>query len=307
MVVMLVLASLAAPASAATVLMKDGGRLEGAVVSSTADRVVLDTAQGRVSIDRAAIQSIDYAGVESAAPAAPASPVPAPPPSAAVRVPERRSFPLELPFDDRRQLFSVAFGLNDPLTRLSLQGTAGGGSAQGGDVGAAFGFQYLYSPTPRLAWGAEFDYADRGTTFSSDLLPRADSRVTGASLLLLGELKYSLAVRGPVRPYILLGAGAHRTSTTVDARPSDGFVWADSQSSEGRRLVDDSAVGAAATVRLGLDFGLFDPTTFGLEAGWTGLSSASYQATAAGRALGITGVKGPLSLFSFTARWGWGF
>ena len=56
-----------------------------------------------------------------------------------------------------------------------------------------------------------------------------------------------------------------------------------------------------------MDFGFADPFVFSVEAGWTGLASATYSATPQGRARGISGVTGPLNYFTFAGRWGFDF
>ena len=298
------LALAAGTAQAAIVYLKEGGRLEGAVVSSTDVEVVLDTAQGRVRIGMDRIRNIDYAQ------GAPSAPAPAAePPREEYRVVRRRRFaPAEEPaFEPPRQLLTFDFGLDTPLSGVGFNGTAGGGSGSNGGTGPAFGLQYIYESSSRVGWGLEFHDYERGAADSSNLLPSAETRVFGETLLLLGVVKCSLTDRGGVRPFALFGAGAHRTTTTIDAEPLPGFGWPDTRTGEARRLVDDSAVGFAASARLGLDFGFADPSVFSLEAGWTLLTSASYRATPQGQALGITGVTGPLNYFTFAGRWGFGF
>jgi opacity protein-like surface antigen len=297
---LLLVLSAAAASSAATVYLKEGGRLEGTVVRATGREVVLDTAQGRVSIDMAKVERIDYQKI--APPAAPPAVETRPPAYQPER--RRRWDPLSEP---RTQSLSLDFGLAAPLSSIDFSAIGGGGSANNGDVGPLIGFQYLYFTSPRVGWGLEFDYYDRSTTDSSGLVPNSFSRVFGDSVLLLGDVKYSLTDQGPVRPYVLLGAGAHRTTTTVDARPNDGFVWSDTLTNERRRLVDGSAWGAAFSARLGLDFGFADPGVFALEAGWTGLTNAGYQTTAQGRALGLADKPGTLNFFTLAGRWGWSF
>ena len=276
------LALSAGAAQAASVHLKDGGRLEGALVSSTDVEVVLDAAQGRVRIDMNRVRNIDYAPGDSPAPALP---------SAAAR----------------QHMLSFDFALDAPIRGVNLFGPDVGGSANKGVEGSAVGFQYLYFPTPRIGWGLEFDYFGRSAYDSPNLLASAESQAFADTSLLLGVAKYSLATRGPVRPFVVLGAGAHRTTITVDSHPAPGFVWSDTMTDETRRLVDSSVVGFAATARLGLDFKLFDPSVFSLEAGWTGLARASYQATPEGKALGIAGVTGALTYFTFSGRWGFDF
>lgn len=304
-IVTLLLASLAGAAQSAVVYLKGGGTMEGTVVSSTDRQVILNTAQGQVSIGLDRVERIDYAEGASPAPVASEPPLAQYPP-ARWRW-RRRIVENEASYGAPAQTLSFDFGVDAPLNDVSLSGTSGGDSASDGIAGPLFGVQYLYHPVPRLGWGLEFHYYDRSGTDSPDLLPSSDSHVFGDTLLLLGVMKCSLTDRGPVRPYVLLGLGGHRTTTTIDSHPSPGYAWSDTQTTETRRVVDDSALGLAASARLGLDFGFAGPFTFGVEAGWTGLTSATYQATAQGRALGISGVSGPLNYFTFAGRWGFDF
>lgn len=288
----LALALLASAADASVILLKDGSRVEGTIVSATAREIVVYTENGTVRLDSDRIQSIDYAG---AAPPAPASEEP------------RRAEPSDEDlFGPRSQSLSFDFGLAAPLNDVDFS-AAGGGRASNGDLGALFGFQYLKNVSARTALGAEFQYANRTWTDSPGLLPNADSRVSGDSLMFLAELKYSLTERGSARPYVLLGAGAHRTSLTVDAQPVPGFVWSDTNSDEARRLVDGSAWGAAFAARVGVDVAVSDPMVLAFEAGWMGTTRSRYGATPAGKALGLSNVSAPLHLFTLAVRWGWRF
>jgi hypothetical protein len=292
-----VLALAATAAQADVVFLKEGGRLEGTVASATDREVVLDTSQGRVSIDRSRVSSIDYA-----------RPAPAP-----RRVEYRvvRERPAEPLFEPRNQSLSFDFGISVPLSgvdfsALNFSGVQGG-TASNGDVGPLVGLQYLYYASPRMAWGAEVRYHSRTNTDSPGLVPFADASVSGDSLLLMGDLKLALADRGSVRPYVLFGAGAHRTSTTIDAQPVPGAAWSDTGTDEERRLVDGSMWGPALSVRLGLDFGFADPAVFAVEAGWTGLANAGYHPTPQGQALGLSSTSGTLNYFTLAGRWGWSF
>ena len=283
-------------ARADTVTLKEGGHLEGTVVSSTDRELVLDTPQGRVRIDAGRVASIDYAHGGALAP------TPAPPPPE-YRVARRRRREDAL-FDPHQQALSIDFGLAAPLSNVS---GPGGGSASNGDVGPLVGLQYLYFASPNVAWGLEMNYYNRGATDSPGLAPHYFAHVYGDSLLLLGDLKLSLTDRGPVRPYVLLGAGGHNTTTTISAHPNPFFGWPDTGTNESRLLVNDSTWGPAASVRLGLDFGFADPRVFSLEAGWTGLWNAGYQPTAQGQLIGLPGASGMLNYFTLAGRWGWTF
>jgi hypothetical protein len=284
-------------AGAAVVWTKDGGRLEGDILSSTPSGIMLLIGGQRVLIGADKIQSIDYAQ---------AAPSPQPdeaPEIAPVRAERRRWRSAPDALDDHPDMFSLDLGLAAPLSRVNFS-AIGGGSANDGAVGPSFGLQYLHGVSPRTALGFEFHWYDRAPNDSEELLPASSARVEGDTLLLLGVAKFELSDRGWTRPYLLLGAGAHRSSLRIDAQPNAGFVWADTGSDESRILVDDAEWGGAFSARLGLDVGYPNPGVFSLEAGWTGLTSANYRASAAGQALGLSGVSAPINFFTFAARWG---
>ncbi len=165
--------------------------------------------------------------------------------------------------------------------------------------------QYLHKVVPRAAVGLDFHWYYRSGTDSPDLLSASSARVLGDTLLLMGALKYELTDHGAARPYLQLGAGAHRTSTTIYVRPDPGFTWSDTSTGERRRIVDDASWGGAFSARLGVDFSIDEPYIFSVEAGWTGVTTANYHATKQGEALGLSGVSGPLNFFTLAARMGW--
>jgi hypothetical protein len=282
------LALVATAARADTVILKEGGRLEGKVVSATDREVVLDGAAGRVRIDASRVQSIDYSTGGAMTPA----PAPAP---YEYRVTRRRRPRMEPLYEPAQQALSIEFGLAAPLSSVS---GPSGGSASNGDVGPAVGIQYLYYATPSVAWGLEMDYFNRSTTDSPGLAPDAFAHVWGDSLVFLADLKLSLTDHGPVRPFLLLGAGGHNTWTTINVYPNNDFPYT---------AVNDNSWGPAASVRLGLDFGFADPRVFSLEAGWTGLWNAGYQPTPAGQANGFPGSSGMLNYFTLAGRFGFTF
>lgn len=297
MLAVLVLAA-ASAADAAIVRLKDGGRIEGTVLSATPQEVTIQTPGGARRIDAGAIQSIEY---ETA-------PLPAYEKSLETRatgtgVVVGSGEPLPTHHDDKN-LLSFALGLAAPLSDVNF-GSIGGGPASNGDLGPLLGFRYLRSLNRSLAAGAEFEYLHRGGTRSPGLLPRADASVYGDNLLFMGVLRWHLVARGAVRPYLLGGAGVSRSSTRIDAAPNPGFAWTDTNTDESRRLIDGSAWAPAGTARAGVDFDweFAEPAVFSLEAGWTGVGSRSYAATSSGRDLGLASVEGRLNLFVLAARW----
>ena len=277
-------------AHAAIVTTSDGGRLVGEIISSTANEVVLRIGSDQVRIGADKIQNIDYSQT------APGATAPSPP---AYRRPSNEEL-----FGRQGDTLSFDFGLAIPLNTVNFH-QIGGGEANNGDVGPALGAQYLHEVAPRAALGVDVHWYYRSVTDSPDLLNASSSRVLGDTLLMMGALKYELTDHGSARPYLQLGAGAHRTSTTIYVRPDTGFTWSDTATSERRRIVDDAAWGAAFSARLGVDLAIAEPYVFSVEAGWTGLTSANYRATRQGAALGLSGVSGPLNFFTLAARMGW--
>ena len=280
----------AAPVRADTVTTLDGGRLEGRVVRRTPSEVEMIVGGERVSIGADKIRSVDYDVAGAAA---------APPADGGFPGPHRPANP----FGTDADVLSLEFGAADPLSRVRLSGS-GGGSAADGEAGLSTGLQYLHYPTPRAGFGLAVRWYDRAAARSSDLLPASDARVYGDTFLVMGAAKFVLSERGWTRPYALLGAGAHWTSMEIDARPRQGAVWADTGTSEQRRLVNDAQWGPAFSASLGLDLGYPNLDVVSIEAGWTVLGGATYRATDAGRAAGVTGTSGPMNFFTLSARLG---
>jgi len=206
----------------------------------------------------------------------------------------------------RRHIFSAGMGLAVPVSQVNFR-SIGGGAADNGDLGIQLGGQYLYFPGKRLGGGFEASYVSRAGTLSTRLYPAADARVAGDSWLMLGVVRYSLRDHGQARPFVLLGAGGAWNKTTIDVQPS---VWADTNTREPRRLIDDSAWAPAASARLGVDVEInaLSPGFFSFEVGWTGIASALYSSTPRGTSLGLGGgVKAALHMVSFSARHCWRF
>lgn len=289
MLLLILLASTAAPAGAAVVRLKDGATIEGTVISATARELVIQTPAGPRRVDADLVRSVEY---ETAAP-----------PPEKPRAPAS-AFPPEPWRSDEKNLFSFGLGLAAPLSDVDFA-AVGGGRASDGDVGPLFGVRYLRSYTSRLSAGLDLDYLHRAATDSPGLLPLANASVLGDNLLMLTVARWHLLDRGAARPYILAGAGASRSWTRIEAAPIPGFAWSDTDTDETRRLVDDAAWAFAAAARLGIDFDweFAGPGVFGLEAGWTGLVSRTYGATRSGRDLGLTSVSSRLDLLTIAARW----
>jgi len=294
-IIALLALGLAAPADAAVVRLKDGGRVEGTIVSATAQEVLIRTPGGPRRIDAALVQSIEYDAN------APATTTVVPSRSEPVGAGESAYAAASY---DERNLLSFGLGLAAPLSDVDF-GAIGGGSANNGDIGPLIGIRYLRSISRRFAAGLDFDYLHRSGTDSPSLLPLANASVFGDNLVFLAIARWHLISSGRARPYLLGGAGVSRSWTKIDAAPIPGFTWTDTNTDEVRRLVDDGAWAFASTARVGVDFDwdLAAPAVFSLEAGWTGLESKRFAATRSGRDLGIESVSGRLNILVLAARW----
>ncbi|MFI5349968.1 MAG: hypothetical protein ACHQ2Z_10525 [Elusimicrobiota bacterium] len=276
-----------AGAAASVVTLKDGSVLRGTVVGQTADGLELSTPDGTLHIGLDRLARIDYA--EPPPLALPLGELAAP--KAAAAAPAR----------PRSRLFAAGVGLIEPVSRIDFH-PIGGGAADDGDLGVQLGAQYFCYLSPQIAAGLDVDYFDRTGTLSERLYPSAEASVSGETWMMLAAVRVTLADLNGARPFVLLGAGGGWNTTTIDVRPS---AWPDTGTHETRRLIDDSSLVPAASVRLGLDLDVVEPGTLIFETGWTGLASARYGATPQGQALGLSGVSGPLNILSFTVRYGW--
>lgn len=300
----LIMIALLPTADAATVFLKDGSLVKGTIVGATARDVQLHTADGTLRISTERISRIEYSDAAST-PETPAPSVPSDErPSDMVE-----SFPLAYRTYERRPLnhhFSFDFGLAVPASEVSFS-EAGGGSDDNGDSGGLFGFQYLYSFRPRWGLGLNMEFMNRSGADSSQLLPAADAEVSGNSFVIMPVIRYTLVKTGSVRPYLMAGIGANRTSTVIDAQPTIGFAWSDTSTDEPRRLINDRTWGLASTARFGIDFNAAGPNIFSLELGWTRFDNPKAEASFAGRDLGVNGVTGDLDVLTIGGRIGWKF
>jgi len=294
-----------AGAQAAQVYLKDGSSLQGTIVSATARDLEVQTVNGVVDVTSDRVLRIDYSDPLTA-PDSARSPAPVASSPSLPRARRRAHFEPRVWSQNRRQWLSLGLGLNLPLSSVDF-GSVGGGRDDNGDGGFLFSPQYLYGLNSRFSLGANVEFANRSRTESQNLLPASNTEVHGHNVLLLGVAKYALADQGPVRPYLLGGLGAHHSSTQIEAQPNVGFAWSDTNTDEPRSLVDDSHWGFASTLRFGIDFSWTSPTVFGLEIGWTHMSSPSYDPTPSGQALGLAPVTGIQNSLDLVFRWGWRF
>ncbi len=279
---------------AATVYLKDGGKIRGTIVGATAQYIQVNTPDGVLRINSDRISKVDYQ--EGAATPEMSQPTP-PPAMQQPPVPVRQGYTQE---------FAIEFGITAALSQVSLA-SAGGGSTDNGSAGALLGLQYLFKSGSNLSFGLCFEFLDRGLNDSFSLLPDAHSTVSGNSVILMPILKYFFNRNERVRPYILAGIGVDRTSTFIDAHPIFGFTWSDTLTDETRTLVDDANWGMTSMLRVGVEFLQYYDSFFAFELGWTGITNGKFLPTTAGQRLGINDVTGNISELIIGGKWGWRF
>jgi opacity protein-like surface antigen len=279
-------------ADAAVVIMKDGSRLRGDVLGGDSTGINLRLPDGNtMHVLNERIERIETEP-QPAAPQAPAQAYPegaAPPPPPYSRGGWRRVAVQERPFGKGSQELTGVLGIAIPVSDIDFNGI-GGSSVSNGTVGPLVGIQYIYQLSDQFGLGPEFDYFHRAGHHSNDLVPLAESEVSGDSFLLMAVARWLFTTTGYARPYVSAGIGAHHSTTFVDAFPQAGFVWSDTGTNETRRLVDGGVWSAAASLRFGVDLISHDTVT-AFEVGWSRLGSGTYPATAAGRFLGLNDVE----------------
>jgi len=205
------------------------------------------------------------------------------------------------------QTVAINLGGAIPLTKLDLTGV-GGGTAKVGTSGIFAGGQYLYQILGHLGVGADVNYSNFGDNTSSTLIPAGDSTISSKALVALAIAKFNFLTEGKVLPYLLAGIGIHNTNLKIDTKPSPGFFWLDTGTTETRNVLDDSATNFAFGVGTGLDIPMTQNLIFGVELRYQYLASSTYATTPmTQQATGITDVKGAASMINIFGRLGYKF
>jgi len=154
--------------------------------------------------------------------------------------------------------------------------------------GASFGAQYLYyvSGTPAIAIGADLASSLNGNHRSDDTLAGIETNARIKSLvgLIIARLAYP---RGPYRPYIFAGVGAHNSSQELSGQPVPGYQWTGG-GTENRTLIDEHQTSAAIGYGVGMDLFPEDRFFMGVEFRGTWLGGMDTGDNAALRAAGYT-------------------
>ena len=158
-----------------------------------------------------------------------------------------------------------------------------------------------------MAFGVEMNYTKRGDKDSQVLIPGSATNISGNSLTALGLARVSFRVDKKARPYLLGGFGMHKSKVAIKVTPNLGYTWANTGTREQRTFVEGSKSGLAGALRGGMEFDMGESGFIGFEGGWTIISEATYDATAAGQTAGLAGVKGGITNFDLFGRIGFKF
>ncbi|MDE2491217.1 MAG: hypothetical protein KGM24_10240 [Elusimicrobia bacterium] len=190
---------------------------------------------------------------------------------------------------DGRSEATLLTGDFHPTARFGINGTAGDKGERFGRDGYYFGVDYFHRLAPLtysdrgfdrtlavLDAGVEADYVSRSAYALKGLAayPGASARVRGDSQVVLALLRVSGPWKG-VRPYLIVGVGAHRTRMDAYLQASSGYSWAGSE----LPLVRAEATGLAMAGRCGVEKVFADGGVLGLEFGYLTMASRTYPAT----------------------------
>lgn len=170
-----------------------------------------------------------------------------------------------------------------------------------GEAGLHIGGRVMHRLDSIISVGGELSLLAPGEANSSVLLTNANTTSKVSSVLFLAEMRVRRS-QGSVRPWGIAGLGGHSTSLKIEGAPRAGFVWSDTGTRETRTGIDSSKAGIAFTAQAGLDFIVSDRLTMGVAGAWYGLGKTTYDATPAGRTIGLTGVEGGISYLGLTGN-----
>jgi hypothetical protein len=161
------------------------------------------------------------------------------------------------------------------------------------DSAAFFGAQYLWNTNETLGFGLDMNYLGDSSA-SRRLVSGAPTAWQTKTLVMLSVVRYTFVKSAGIKPYVVLGLGAHRTTLSAD----DNL----------KPIIDSSRWGIASAIGAGLNLPVREPFVVGAEARVQVLSSTHYPLldTARGMTLATGGIARPSS-FEVLLRTGFRF
>jgi opacity protein-like surface antigen len=152
-----------------------------------------------------------------------------------------------------------------PLNNTDLT-NLGGKNETALKTGVDVGGRYLYHTSPEWAFGGEVSYAgfgDKEHTVTDSVF-----KMSGSALDVEGVAKYTLTPKEKTRPYLIGGLGYGSLKQKTQCKPTNGWYWGDTGTTEYRTDYDETIGGVAFSIGAGVESSLSDTITLGIEGRW---------------------------------------
>ncbi len=174
-----------------------------------------------------------------------------------------------------------------------------GKAAPGGSAGGfAYGFRFLHDENDCVSVGVDVDLLKPKEKSIQNLIPNTSTTRSIASSSILGVVRIG-QIEGDLRPYFLIGFGIHFTNVRLESSPAKGSTWADTGTSERRTLMDADGRAIAIKIQAGADYAVTDNFLAGGFLAYNNMGGASYDASSAGKALGLASSSGGMTAITF--------
>jgi opacity protein-like surface antigen len=180
------------------------------------------------------------------------------------------------------------------LLSLNAGKAAPGGSAGG----SSYGFRFLHDENDCVSVGMDVDLLKPKEKSIQNLVPNTITTRSIASSSILGVVRIG-QIEGDLRPYFLIGFGIHFTNIRLESSPAAGSTWADTGTSERRTLMDADGRAMAIKIQAGADYAVTDNFLAGGFLAYNNMGGASYDASTAGKALGLGTSSGAMTAITF--------
>jgi opacity protein-like surface antigen len=203
-----------------------------------------------------------------------------------------------------RHFLFAGLGATLPLSDIDFQGGSNV-SEPLGEVGPGGGLQYLYVPA-NSKWGFGVDMLYHGFSPSeTDELLGVHSEFKFKSLMTLAVVRRSFLVTRRMAPYVFLGLGLSSNRLKWEITPPPGTLWSNTGTNETRDLTDDSDIGFASAIGLGMDLKISDRWLAGVEVRLANTGDGTYEPTTLGQSTLTGSFDGNIRIFTGLFRVGY--
>jgi hypothetical protein len=195
---------------------------------------------------------------------------------------------------------TVLGGGSFPTSNIKIEG---GGEERIGDAGGAAGIQLMVPVDDLISVGVDFLSNNFGEKTSDALLPPFHADYKFHSNVFLVGARLAMPDKEKFRAFVFGGLGLHNTSAWADLSPTTGFVWADTGTTEKRRIFDGSATGFAGALSVGFDYSVSSIISIGTEARYQYLAQTNFTTNSISSVVSTVGeIKGDSSAFALLLR-----